>query len=434
MLWEEITTINMSLPKQLSFPKVKSASVASVATSYRVTPSNSATNYSASSIMRFDIPTGIRGQWLNPNDTFLYFTVTPTLTGGTAPLWESLGPNFIDSIALYSSAGGYQIEQLSNYNALFHCLRDVTSDLANAYGSDTIMYGNNGLTATRTSLGTASGTARTYAIPLLSIIGLISAGDAGVMLPLHALSSPLRIEITLASAASALCCSGTPTAVSYIVTDPAINLSLVTVSDVAMAQIHQMTQGNYTWSSTTWRNFRNTHAANQMSDSILIPGRFSSAKSIVVVQRESAILEALVAFSAADRIKNGLSTYQFKIGSAYANAQPVPIGPQSYLEAMRCWGSTTTLNLPGLITYADYVRESSTVVSVGANPSSFLIALNLEPFNGATSALVNGVNSQGLNIFLDLVYSAAPVACTFDAYVEADAVCSISNGEMKISF
>lgn len=425
----------MSLPKSLSFPNVRSNAVASVSSVYTCTPTNSSALYLPSTILSFDIPCGIRSQWLDPSQTYLRFSVAANLTGTGSPQWQAQAYDFIQGVSLYSSAGSKNIEQVSNYNNV-HCqLRDLYSSLDNKT-SDSIML-NLGSSGLRTSAPIASGAFYTYALPLASIIGLQSADS--VMLPTHALSSALRIEITLASANAALTCTGAPTAVNYQISSPVLSVGLITISDVAQAQITHMTGGVYNWSSVIYRSFRNVHAAQQASDSILIPARFSSLRSIMVSQRESANLENSAAYLS-DRIKNQLVSYQFKVGSSYATQRPVDCtnnAIDAWMQLRACLGSALSgEHLPTLLSKSDWMQQTSTLAGAG-EPGSFLITQSLEPFSNQ-NALLSGTNTAGSQIMLELNYdpqqTANIKATTLDAVVCADCLLTIANGELNISF
>lgn len=206
-----------SLPKSLSFPRVKSNAVASVSSSYTCTPINSAQLYQPGQIISFDIPCGIRSQWLDPSQTYLQFTVAATLAGGTSPTWTALPHFFIQSAALYSSAGSKSIEALDQYSNAHTVMRDIWAETPSVRTSDTITM-NADPTKLRVATVAAATDSVTYALPLVSLVGLISAAD--VMIPTFALGSPLRLDLVLSSAAQALTVTGGPTTVSYSITAP----------------------------------------------------------------------------------------------------------------------------------------------------------------------------------------------------------------------
>lgn len=425
----------MSVPSELSFPKLRQAAIAAVATSYKCTPSNSGTSWAPSSILQFDLPAGLRSTHLDPAQTYLMFTATPTLTAGTSATWQAKPWSFIKQIQLYSSAGSNLLETTGEYAALWEILRNTGSTEDHARASDTITMGIDA-GRPRMALKQNSGVSMTYAIPLTSILGLSTAGQ--LYLPTHALSSPLRLELTLNSAAAALACAGTPTAVSYTVTNPYLSCGLITVSDLAQQQLNQMVAsssgGAYNFNSSVWRNYRNVHAANQMSDSLLIPARFSSLKGMITIMRESASLESKDAYSV-DCIRAQLASYQLKVGSSYVNPQPVNCtgnAVEAFMELKKVFCSLTNQAMPTLISLADWTNDASTTVSDTDSAGAFMLGFELEPWSN--NKLLTGTSTIGSNMYLDLAFAANHPALTIDSFVEADSLFSIANGQMTVSF
>jgi hypothetical protein len=431
----------MSLPRALNFgsgAQVKTNAVASVSSVYTATPSNSASAYAPGTLLSFDFPTGIRSQWLDPTQTFLKFTLTATLAGGTAPTWAAMPWDVIRTASLYSSAGSKQIESLDQYSCAFTLLRDLGSDNNNVRTSDTITYNGSDAGVLRASNFQNSATSYTYVIPICSLIALASADD--IYLPLHALNAPLRFEILLHSADHAIQCTGAPTAVTYSITNPSINLGLVTISDVAQAQITSMCNNVYNWSSTLWRNYRQVSAANQTVNSIMIPCRFSSLRAILVALRPTVSQENRLASSVADRVRNYLTSWQFKIGSSYANAKPIDCsgnGVSAYMEAKRVMCGLTSESLPTLIERTAWVKDTATAPAAAAVPGAFMVALEAQPFSNIQN-LLSGANTVGQNVYLELNFDSTQaaniVATTIDAFTQADALVTVSDGELNITF
>jgi hypothetical protein len=431
----------MSLPKALNFSgsaQVKTNAVASVSSVYTCTPTNSAGSYAPGTLLSFDIPTNTRSQWLDPTQSFLKFTLTATLTGGTSSTWGMLPWDVIRTATLYSSAGSKQIESLDQYSCLFTMLRDLCSDANNVKASDTLTYNASDTGVLRSSNFQNSGTSYTYVIPISSIVGLASADD--VYLPIHALNAPLRIELLLHSADQALQTTGGPTAVNYSITNPSINVGLVTISDLAQSQITNMTNSVYNWSSTLWRNYRQVSAANQTVNSIMIPARFSSLRAVLVALRPTASQENRLASSVADRVRNYLTSWQFKVGSTYANAKPIDCsnnGVSAFMEAKRVMCGLTSESLPTLIERSAWIKEVATVPTAAAVPGAFMVTLEAQPFSNV-QGLISGCNTVGQNVFLELNFDSAQsgniVATTIDTFCQADALITVSNGEVNITF
>jgi hypothetical protein len=283
-----------------------------------------------------------------------------------------------------------------------------------------------------------SGTSYTFILPICSLIGLASADD--IYLPLHALNAPLRFEILLHSADHAIQCTGAPTAVSYSITNPSVNMGLVVISDVAQAQISNMTNNVYNWSSTIWRNYREVSPANQTVNSVQIPCRFGSLRAILVALRPSVSQENRLASSVADRVRNYLTSWQFKIGTDYANAKPIDCSGNAvsaYMEAKRVFCGLTSESLPTLIERSAWVKDTATAPSAAAVPGAFMVALEAQPFSNIQN-LLSGANTIGQNVYLELNFDSAQaaniVATTIDAFVQCDALATISNGELSINF
>jgi hypothetical protein len=430
----------MSLPRALNFANgalVKQNAVASRSSVFTCTPSNSASFYGGGTLISFDIPTSTRSQWMDPTQTFLKFTVNTTLTGGTAPTWGAMPWDFIRTVSLYSSAGSKQIESLDQYSALFTMLRDIGSDVNNARCSDQIMY-NSSSDVLRSSAFQNTGTSQTYVIPLLSIIGLASSDEC--YLPLHALGSALRFEILLHTADHALQCTGAPTSCSFTVTNPSINVGLVSISDVAQAQISNMTNNVYQWSSTIWRNYREVSAAQQSVKNILVPCRFASLRAVFVAMRAAASQENRNQNSISDRIRNRLQSWQFRVGSDYANSKPILCdgnAVSAFMEFKRTMAGLTSESLPTLVERASWVKDDVTAPGAVAVPGSFCVSLEAQPFSNIAN-LLSGADTVGKQVFLELQFdpqqTANILATSIDTFCHADCLITVSNGEMNVSF
>eukprot|EP00611_Tribonema_gayanum_P029761 TRINITY_DN805_c0_g1_i11.p1 TRINITY_DN805_c0_g1~~TRINITY_DN805_c0_g1_i11.p1 ORF type:complete len:432 (-),score=53.93 TRINITY_DN805_c0_g1_i11:908-2203(-) len=431
----------MSVPSELSFPKLRSAAVAAVSTTYKCTPSNSGSTWLPGNILQFDIPTGIRCQHLDPAQTYLYFEVTTTIAGLTTPGWQAKPWSFIKQIQVFSSAGSQLLETTGEYGALFDILRTVGSTEDHAKYSDSITMNIDPTRPrqARSMVPDAAGIVK-YAIPLTSIIGLQTAGQ--MYIPTHALSAPLRIEITLNSAGAALAVTGTGTAttITYAVTNPYISCGLITISDVAQSQITQMVNqssgGAYTFNAEIFRNYRNVHPGGQFTNSLLIPARFSSLKALFTVFRESSTLEDPARYSK-DFIRAYLKNYQLKVGSSWVNPQPVDCtlnAVPAYMELKKTFCGLTNQAMPTLITLADWQKDTSTAPSTSANSGAFIIGVELEPFSN--NKLLSGTSTVGTNMFLDLAFDTTQTipALTVDSFVQADALFTIGGGQMTVSF
>jgi hypothetical protein len=455
----------MSLPKSLSFPNVKNPAVACVSVQYKVSPTSN-TTFAPSSSCSFDIPCGQRSTWLNPANTYLSFTVTEAKDdGGHVIRHRTLGPNYISGYSLYSSAGSQQIESVSEYAVLHHAIRDLCSTKDNAASIDTLTYGTDSTSKWSLAVaGVAGGVAvpaiafdvyaplarqsaaktrtsvTTYNIPLISILGTIS-GDS-VYIPVHALNAALRLDINFASALSASMTDIASTANTFSIGNVFLNVEYLTISDTAQSQITQMTNNVYKWSSSRWSSFKYTHTAGTYTNSLVVPARFSSCRSLLATQRISAAIESERYNSINERTRNYLSTYQLRAGSNFVNPKPVSVtgtGIEAVQELRRIFANNTTENMPTLLCDGEFASDttnsSATATVFDSAPKSFMIGCELESFS--QSQVVSGMSSLSNGLILDLIFAgAAPVAAVWDVFIEADSVVTVdgSTGQMGVVF
>jgi hypothetical protein len=281
-----------------------------------------------------------------------------------------------------------------------------------------------------------------FSIPLVSIIGTLTAGAQ--YLPLWALNSSIRLDIGLASAANAIAIVATSTSATFTVTNPKLNLSLVSISSIAQQQIQSMCNNVFTFHSTLWRTHKNVQPAGQMTNTITIPARGDSVKSAITVQRLSANAELVTRHSNLEFIKNNLSTYQWRVGSSFANPRPVDCegsAVEAFIEAKKVFGNVTSESCPTLITYTDWnaqaaVAPAATRAAGTADHGCFAVCLEAEPFSQSKGGLISGTSTLASSLYLDLVFASAPLAADVLTFVEFDALYEIRAdvGSMTVKF
>lgn len=428
----------MSVPASLSFPQTKPVSVQAVASKFSSLPV-SGTSFAGGSIISIDlVGCGQRGNWLDCSGTMLNFTVTVALTAGTAPTWSAHGYNFIQSLNLYSSAGSSQIESIQNYGALHAILRDLCTSQDMVRTKDTIILGSDP-TRLRSPVVNTYGTTTTatYSIPLISVIGVLSGGDR--YLPIHALSSPLRLDIEVASALTALASGGTAaaTGATIALTGVSLDCNYVTLSDSAQNQIASLTNNEYVWTSSVWKSFRTVHAAGQLSNTIMIPSRVESMKSLLVAQREAAAEFDIAKSSVHQRLRNLTKQYQVRCGSVYIT--PVPISCAggaipAYLETTKIFSNPASENVCGLLASDNWTKDVDVPPTTTSVEGAFVIGCSLEAF--ASNKLISGQSTSANTLVLELAYTSAPLAVNIDSFCESDAQFLISGatGMMQVAF
>ena len=222
-------------------------------------------------------------------------------------------------------------------------------------------------------------------------------------------------------------------------------MSTITISDLAQSQIVSMTGGQFNWNSTVWRSHKSVHPAGQATDTVTIPARCDSMRSILVAQRLSANVNLATRQSNYERIRNLLTGYQFRVGSSFANPKPVDCtgsAVEAYMEARRVFGSVTSESCPTLLTVADYAGDAplapvanTTRGLYAPDHPAFLIGLEMQPFS-QVAGLISGTSTLASSVYLDLAYAANSLAADINAFIEADALFTVDSniGTMTVRF
>ncbi|KAG5184906.1 hypothetical protein JKP88DRAFT_244511 [Tribonema minus] len=408
----------------IKFSQNKPVAVSAVSSKFSNQPV-SGTSFAPGSIISVDIAgSGQRSCWMDPSATMLNFTVTVSLSGGTAPTWSSHGYSFIQSLNLYAAAGSTQIESVAQYGTLHAALRDccTSQDMVRTRDSITLGADPTRLRSPIPNLYSTTTTA-SYSIPLISVIGTLSNTDR--YLPLHALSSPLRADFELASASTAIASGGTAaaTSASYVISNVTLDCEYITLADDAHRSICALTNNLFSWSSSQWRTYRTVHAAGQLSNAIMIPSRVTSMKSLLIAQREAASEFDIAKSSVTQRLRNNLKQYQVRSGSQWINATPVNAQGSAlpaYIETTKVFSNPASESGCGLFASDSWTLDTNVPPTATSVEGSFLIGVELEAFS-QNSKLISGHSTAANSLVAEIAFASTPLAVNIDCFCEADA-------------
>jgi hypothetical protein len=427
-----------ALPKSLQFPNTKTSAPLSYSINYECYPVNNRSEYLPASTVDFSLPCNIQGQYLDTSSTYLKFSVLFDMTGAGVTA-EALAQNFIQSLKLSTASGSREIEYISNYSHVHTVYRDLMSDPSNS-GSDSIML-NADPAHMRQAKHVVSGTAVTFAIPLISIIGTLSAGQDGTMIPLCQLDS-LKLSLQFATIGQALACSAGTTAANYLITSPVLNLQLVRLQPETQAAIVALSGGDFRWSSQIIKTSEYSQQAGESFNSIAIHGAsFTSLRHLIASFRASTVRDNILTNSVQDRIRNTLARYRYRINDSYVTPNPVSVldgGVDAYMQSRRCLGvHCTAESMATLFTRTPWSKNDHTVPSATTDYGSLILSANCSPF-AQQSALLSGSSTRGAQVSLELTYeegqAAAVQNCIVDLIACSDALIVVSGGECGISY
>jgi hypothetical protein len=388
--------------------------------SYQIPYSATALTYNVNNqtIIRLDIPP-IQNGYLDTTSSFLSFKATVA----TADLaLDNSAYAFINSIQVYSFNQSLLLESVTDHAVLASLLWDLTSDINTQMQTYSTLAGFSE-TARRQGATITAGSSRTFAIPLLSILGLF----ADKHLPM----SGYTLIIALNNIQTVGVSAGNPTA---------------TLSDVFYyAHIHEVPMevqqmilsangGVITVPCHSYRSYSSTVAADTFTNSMAVGARFSSIKSIYFTIRPTTNLEAQTSWTNTNRCKNFLQSYQFRLGSEFVPIRPVVGATLCYANLLRAVHGFG-ISQPTLLSFTDYNRDAQAAGGASGTQASFLCGEDLERSavrkTSGSNGLLAGTSSLGLTaFFLDTNYTIGtnPVAHIINVFCNFDCVLSYPGG------
>ena len=196
---------------------------------------------------------------------------------------------------------------------------------------------NNTINTSRGGVAIAANATSTFYIPVIS--GVVGSG-LGRYLPLCDLTE-LKVVVTLAAAALPVVYGSGVGTSPWTITASEFVISTIQLDPQADRMLHDSHGGPIVLSTETWRNFNTILASGGSSDTILIPVKPISAKTLLTTFRPAANLTSFLAQSTSGRINpfsnvaNG-SSIQILCGSTYMPQKPIIQGsPEIFMELSR---------------------------------------------------------------------------------------------------
>ena len=339
------------------------------------------------------------------------------------------------------SGSGTVLEDIGNYNRLYAGILYPTQASPGFIMESGITAGQNTGDAVasdtrNTNDQIAHSTARTMCVHLCSALM-----NSEKYVPLVMMNAGLILELELDVANSAGVCSDVAgcewTASNFRYIAHLINLQRDFYEKLRI--VMEGSGGVLQLAGTTYKHFSGNWAAHDVSNSINIPARVKSIKSIVWKNTIEADVSSHAKFGISDGVTHGLTEYQFRIGSVSYPPQSVKFSAtnkgEAYCELRKAFGTLGDYSHGGPLINKDSYGASA-IAGSGSNEQATLspFALDLESF--PRTSLESGVSTadRALPITLDLTAAATDVATTVDVwcmcdaifYVNLDGSCSVS--------
>jgi hypothetical protein len=373
----------------------------------------------------FDVPTGNgrRNVFLDASESFVTFTLK-NLAAGNLNV-DSTAYSLFDSLT--TVAGGNVLEQISDYGSFVNTLIDAQMN-----NQDVMCAGSVYLGSTYSATGNVDKTGRQLAqnavldcaLPLVGS-GIFS-GAASRHIPVGAMSD-LRLELVMASAASGVVAAA---ASNYRIENVTLNLTYTEIDGAMAEQIAAATGGVYRVSTEGWRVYSTVTAANRTADSILIPARFSSVKTLGAYFRLNADVVAQAQYSQSNRVNPLYSatgvkcSAQFQVGSALLPQQPLSNQSEIYQMLRQAFHALGDVSSAGRIQITSWINAAQTAAAdvIG----TFVLAVNADQIIGKNSSMTSGFSTLSSPVVLALTYPADPAAShRVNTFAHYDAVLEV---------
>ena len=429
----------MSVPQEMQY-SLKDPAVGARSYVSSLKPVNGA-QFAMGTITQIDISCGRQGEFLFPASSYLRFKLTNTgvsNSNGNDTELDGGAHACISKLELYH--GSSLIESISEYNALHAILNDLQTPYNNRIGVHDLIQG--GATSETNSAqgaiegGSAlaeNGGSKFFSFPLVSaFIGTLS----DTAMPLAAMGSDLRIEITWANQNDAFFHPGSPV---ITVSDVSFEASIKQVDAATEAAVLGQAEGGLlSWHSFSFRNYTQSIGTNETQSTILVPARFSSLRNLTMSMRPAANMGKKTAYSIKGREKAGLTQYQLRVGNEMVPQQPIPVSNDYSVcvpELLRAYHMLASDQEHGLALTNETLWAVNDA-SADATRGSFVFGADLGSFEGKSSQLNAGRNTLSSQLFVELSKSATAHVIRFDAWAAHDMLCSLdlNSGQISVRF
>jgi len=452
------------LPKSLKFQsKVESSQAKSYRTN--IAPMNGTATYNLGDTIVVNIPTR-QNLFLASTESYLKFNlvINNTSAGANSYRLDSAGAHsIIQRIRVWSGAN--LLEDIDNYNLLAKMLFDLQQPTDSCYGKSNILCGTRNDLAVVSNTGgvyaqnallqiynsnsgelvgnaigaTASSTARTYCLNLVSIVGALNNAN---YFPLWACTSaPLRVEIQLVDQVQKfVACTSNTSTISISNCEYVANF--IELNDMAMSLIKESLQGQpLQFVVPSYRNYQYTYSVPNGSTTqvnIPVPAKFSSLKSLFLCSRDKGTGSA--GYFPQSSVKNGISSYYWRLGSQIVPTKMPDNLTEMFAEVVKAIGSIGDINHQPSIDITSYTLDVSTASSDTSyvnNSGSFYIGLDVENYSASDrSTIFAGYNSNTDDIYAVINYSGSSATATvrFDAFALFDEVLVFDNNTAYAKF
>ena len=383
-------------------------------------------------VLRYDIPVGQPNQYIDTSETLFQFGVLNTSANDAFNL-DGSAYSLINRLDVLSA--GSVLETIQGYNVLCNALLDLQSSAGASPMSinlGTIFAGS--LNYDKTGKQIAKSGTGEFSLPL-ACSGVLGPG-CSKYLPVGKIQD-LRLELTLEAAAQAVVQSAN--VASFTITSPQIVLTYVTIDPDMSRQLEMATGGRYLISSESWRNYQTILPASRTSDSVLIPARYSSAKTFLHTWRDNANATDQTKYWLSARVNPFYSStgvqcsLQYNIANMLVPQSPVKGGvAETWNNTQECFHQLGSISGQSRCSINNWITAA---YAADATMGSFAFGQDLSSFKHKSTDMTTGMNTLSQPTFLNVTYPATVSAShRLDSYVSFDMLLEIDDAGLRARY
>lgn len=352
-----------AMAESLNYASQKRRAVSSRSYRVKISPVNGQ-NFTAGQTVNIDLPSNLAATYINWNQCYLKFKVTPA---GNPLTVDKSASCFISRVQCMTA--GAQIYDCPSWNVLMNVLLDSDSGPGYKAGYGNILMGTHGSDPAGEVIG--AGTSRVFCVPFtLHPFGMSTPHR---LMPLSS-SAPVQFKLTLASIQEAGYASAAaePTALTF--EEVELVCVFTELSAAAEQQVQQMNGGQFNILANSWQAISTNMDAASTAVTSNVGISVSSLERVIVVHRPNTSVIGQQFFSQSNRISNGLSEWSLLI-----NGEAFPQRPIKVEGA-------------GAEVLAEYLLSDHSLVNFDKQSSfNTAVAFNGSSYNGLDAASVGKV-------------------------------------------
>ena len=374
----------------------------------------------------FDLPSGSRSM-LNGESSFLTFDIDVQGAGGTTAASLSNGNAASVINLLEETIQNQTISTLNNYNVYANLIYDLQSTTRQTTFCS-VMNGAGSSHKQGADFGAAgyNDTLR-VSIPLHSAV--FGVGQENFLPCVDG----MRLRLSMAKTDDAIVAVGAAV-LNYRLQNIALKLEYLDMTDAMYRQLLDEAGGVFKVHGQAVANFQTATAASSVQ-SLLIPARFSSVKSMFGCFRLSAdIAASALKNSVGNRCNPLIKDYTFNIDGKNINPTPVRVdggAGESIAELANCFNAVSSNEFTIAANATTYLQTDSSTLQ-----GAYALGIVFEEHSTTGSgAIVGGIDTNSSNTYLNITNTGAAGGYTCDFFAVYDLILSVDmiNGGVSLS-